>query len=562
MLESLRVQGYALIDSLEIDFADGLNVLTGETGAGKSILIGALSLILGERGDATSVRSGNQEAAVSGIIRVEGNPNAIKWLTEHAISPEEDHIIIRRVLRPSGRGQAFIQSTPVTLGDLKELTSVLFDLHGQHEHQSLLKTENHRILVDRFGELEEAAGSYHEIFLALSENKKRFEEMKEEEKRRERDRDYLGFALNEIEAATLEDGEEEELNIEKILLSQREKLFSVLGQFQDHLAENRGGALAKVRLALNEMKSITGIATDLSPFEKRLETSFYELEDIAESVRSFYNSVDFSPERLEACEDRLALIRKLQKKYGSSIAKILEFAKECRQKLDRIENWDAEKKDLELKIENYESEVRENAVSLSDERAKAASSLEKRIQASLENLGMPKASFRIDLGRKRSEQGRPVYGPYGMDRVEFLISANPGEPPRPLNKIASGGEMSRVMLAIKSVLAETDHIQSLIFDEIDAGIGGEVAVAVGEHLNDLGRLKQVLCITHLATIAVRADNQIMVQKSVVDDRTLTRVKKISGSDRVQEIARMLAGDIEDSVSLSHAEQLLQSAGRL
>ena len=561
MLEKLHVEGYALIDSIEIELSRGLNVLSGETGAGKSILVDALNLLLGEKGDATAVRESSEESVVAGVFRVEGNSEALSWLSERGIEPEDGEIILRRTLRASGKGRAFIQSVPSTRGDLAGLTNCMIDMHGQHEHQSLFRREIHREFIDSYGGLRKPADIFHGIFLKLSQKKKELESLEKDERDRLREQDMLTFALNEIEAAELRIGEEEELRRETSLLSQSEKLYALLQDFHDLVSHGGNGALGNVRKASDVLAGVTEIDKTLLPTLDRFKNAYYEIEDIGESIRHYKETIDFSPDRLEVCQDRLALIRKLEKKYGAGVDGILSYAEECRRQLSTLESWEESKSSLVNEITDLEKEVANQARSLSDKRKASAEKLGTEIQQNLKNLGMPNAEFIIEIGRKLSESGRPVCGPWGMDHPEFLISANPGEKPKPLRKIASGGEMSRIMLAIKAVLAETDTIQGLVFDEIDSGIGGEVAVSVGKYLKTLSTHKQVLCVTHLASIAVHADNHIKVSKTSSETYTVTDVRHIDGDERIAEIARMLAGDSKGQTSLAHAEEMLKAAGR-
>jgi len=561
MLEELSVQNYALIDRATVRFGEGFNVLTGETGAGKSILIGALGLLLGAKGDPESIRTGAEESVVTGVVNVGENPQALKWLAEHAIEAEDGSIIIRRVLKRGGRGSLFIQSTPATRADLEAITSFLFDIHGQHEHQSLLDPDNQRLLLDRFGGTEALAARLFEDFQALTAVKKRYEKMLTSERTQLREMDILAFAVKEIEEAKLRPSEEEELDQEKLILSQYERLYTLLETFFENTSESKGGSLSSLREARSAMEGIIAINPELAALAKRLEDAFFEIEDVAEEVRKYQLGVQYRPDRLEECEERLTLIHRLEKKYGNSIEEVLKYASESREQLAGMETWQEDKEKLQREIAEREKAVLQLAQELSSRRKEAAGRLTSLVQERLRALGMPKAIFSVDLRRRLSEEGKPTCGPHGIDQIELLISANPGEPPKPLRSIASGGELSRIMLAIKSVIAEADQIGSLIFDEIDTGIGGEVAVAVGEHLQELARHKQVLCITHLATIAARADNHLKVEKFVKDNRTYTGVESVSEDARVKEIARMLAGDSLGEVSLTHAQEMLRKFSR-
>lgn len=560
MLESLVVQNYALIDQLEVSFSPGLNILTGETGAGKSILIGALGLLLGMKADPEAIRAGAAEISVSAVIKLEDNLDAQAWLEMQNILPEESTIIIRRTVRKNGKGALYVQSVPLTLASLRELTGILFDLHGQHEHQSLLSPDNHRKLLDRYGEctaLVEEFGAAYSRLLALRED---HSALTTGERERLRKIELLQYAVKEIQEAKLSPAEEQGLEQEHRILSNHEKLVGVLEDLFAATAEGRGGALSLLRQSRSLMQEVLQIDPSLSEKCKQLENVFYELEDFADAVGRYKAEVVFDPGRLEQVEERLALIKKLKKKYGDTIEEVLSYCSESERQLAGIEGSDARQKELEAEIAALEKELKASAAELSRRRRDAAGSLQAKVEEELKQLGMPKVRFQVQIQDRENETGKIVYSSTGKDKVEFLISPNQGEPFRRLVQIASGGELSRIMLAIKSVLARSDQINTLIFDEVDAGIGGEVALAVGERLKRLSAAKQVLCITHLATIAVRADNHIRVEKALQGERTVTRVAQVAGAARREEIARMLAGDRTGDTSLKHAEELLQKYG--
>ena len=562
MLEELHVKDFALIEDLAVRFTPGFNILSGETGAGKSILIGALGLLLGMRGDTGSIRTGCEETVVSATVNLSGNAEALSWLDERDIAPEEGAVIIRRVVKQSGRGSIFIQSSAVNRADLRDFTSLVFDLHGQHEHQSLLSVDQHRKLLDRFGDFEDFTITLQESFHRLTELTKKRDSMESSERERLREMDILSFSIKEIEEAKLRPGEEEELDKERNLLSQHEKLFHLLETVHKQTAESRGGALSSLREAQQALQEVAGIDNSTEELATRLVNAFYEVEDISESVRQYQNDFQFRPERLEEVEERIVTIHNLEKKYGDTIEDLLQYYTECSEKLDELSHWEEDKESLQADIQSLEKEVYKQAYELSEMRKKAAKTLEQKIEERLHLLGMPKASFNVMVEQKKNSTGKPLCGSRGFDMVEFTISPNVGEPPKPLKDIASGGELSRIMLAIKSILAETDTIQSLIFDEVDSGIGGQVAVAVGEHLHSVSRHKQVLCITHLASIAVRADNHLQVNKKIKEGRTITEVLPVEGEFRVKEISRMLSGDTQEEASLTHAQELLKKYGKV
>ena len=561
MIEELHVRNYALADELTVEFGSGFNILSGETGSGKSVIIGALGLVLGGKGDVSVIRTGTTETEVSAIINISGNSDAIRWLEQHEIEAEDDRIILRRILKTSGRGSIFIQSVPTTRADIAEFTALLFDIHGQHEHQSLLSVENHRKLLDSFAGLTSAAEKLKTDFLEMGSVKKEYQKLVSDEREMLREADLAGFAIREIEDAKLKPGEIEQLENEHNLLSQSEKLFILFEEIHGSLSETEGGALNGLRSGFTHLKELSSIDPSFEESSSRLENAFYETEDVLEGLERFKNNFDFSPEKLTACEERLSELLKLRKKYGDTVEEIFNFLEESKKKVDGIENREALKAEYSEKISILEKAVLQQASELSKNRRAAALKLQQAIQEQLKDLGMPKAEFRVLVENKIGENGRPACGVNGFDAVEFMISPNQGEPPKRLRAIASGGEISRVMLAIKSVLAEMDSVDCLVFDEIDSGIGGEIAVAVGEHMYNLSHFKQILCITHLASIAVRADNHIRVSKISDETRTFTEIRSITGNDRKIEVARMLSGDTDTDVSLKHAEELLDKAAQ-
>jgi DNA repair protein RecN (Recombination protein N) len=560
MLEELHVHNYALIDRVSIKFSDGLNILSGETGAGKSILIGALGILLGQKADYSIIRTGTEEALVSGVVNVSRNQSVLRWLSEHDIAPEDGTVILRRVVKKSGRGSIYIQSVPVTRSILQEMTAMIFDMHGQHEHQSLLQKENHRKVLDLFAGCEKDADDFTNRFNELKALKERYNKLLSTERERLRQVELLKHAIAEIEKADLKQKEDEELEQEHRLLANYERLFQLLEQIYSNVAESRGGALASLRSARSNMDELTEIDTNLNALKNQLEDSYYELEDFGESIRHFKDQLNFDSGRLAVVEDRLGEIKALKRKYGDTIDEILGFYRESKTELETIENWEQDKEGLKRQIAEQEKTLLEAAQSLSEKRKAAARVLEKKVEDELKHLGMPKVHFKVMVGEKTNDNKRPVISQYGKDDIEYVISPNLGEPFKKLKSVASGGELSRVMLAIKSALAESDDIGSLIFDEVDAGIGGQVALAVGERLKYLSGYKQILCITHLATIAVRAQNHIKVEKVIDQGRTFTRVKIVSGQEQKEEIARMLAGDKKEDVSLKHAEELMVKYG--
>lgn len=561
MLEELSVRDFALIDRLSVSFSGGFTVLSGETGAGKSLLIGAIGFLLGAKADTGVIRSGAEEASVVGQFDLSSNSEARNWIELHGMALDEGRIVVRRSIRNNGRSQIFIQGTPALRADLVSLTSLLVDLHGQHEQQSLLQGEMHRNLLDRFAGIGEKVQAYADQFEILSRKKREFELAEASSRERERELAFLEYTVKEIEAANLKPGELEELQIEERMLSQHEKLYESVEIAHRGLSEGEGGgALATLRRSRASLEAAGGIDQSLDPLGRRLDDAFYELEDISDSLRSYVAALRFTPGRLEEIEARLAEIGKLRKKYGDTTEDILSRLGEDRERLAVLATWDEDREEMAREISGLEQEILEDALAISAKRMEAAKELSGSIERIVALLGMARARFIVRVARKESDAGKAVVGPWGIDEIAFLIAPNPGETPKPLAKIASGGELSRVALAAKSIFAEGDLATTLIFDEVDAGIGGEVAVAVGEHLAALGRAKQVLCITHLASIAARADNHYRVEKSVEGGRTTTRLVRVDGRERAGEIARMLAGDPHEEASIAHATELLRKHG--
>lgn len=558
------VQDYALIKDISVRFTDGLNILSGETGAGKSILVGALGLLLGTKADTSMVRVGAKDARVSGIVYIGENMEAREWLVQHEIESDDGSVVLRRSVKANGRSTVFIQSSPVTLRDVAEFTSLLFDMHGQHEHQSLLNHDNHRMLLDRFGGSEQSAQDFHVLFEYYRELTQTQKRLVSTERERLRDADLLNYALQEIRNAHIRVDEEEELEKERLVLANYETMVTSLNEVYSNLSENRGGCLSSLRSALHSMEVVCELDAELAAMKNQMEESFYSIEDAVEQVRKYSDRISYDPNGLEAIDDRLSQIRKLKKKYGDSVEEVIQYAEQCEHKLQSLEHREEEIQQNNVELKRIGEQLVTHAAGLSKQRSESALSLEKKIERELQQLGMPKVGFRVlveEQANALSDENAPLgYNAYGKDAVEFIISPNPGEPYRKLRTVASGGELSRIMLAIKSVLAESDHIGSLIFDEIDAGIGGEVALAVGERLKVLARKKQVLCITHLATIAVRADNHMKVEKREEEGRALAAVVPLEGQMKKAEIARMLSGDEKGPVSLVHAEELLDKFG--
>ena len=565
MLLELSIRNYALIENLNLNFDRGFTILTGETGAGKSIIVGALTFLLGGTAGVDVIRSGMDEASVSAVIGVaKDNADVRSWLAERDIALEEGgKLFARRLIKASGRSSVYIQNIPQSLRDLGDCMALLFDLHGQHQHESLMRPETHRRYLDRFAGLVDEAASYNRVFSQLAEKKKLLESSEKSQWERDTRIDMLKYAVNEIGEARIRPGEMRELTLESARLSGYEKLAGFVEQGAGFFCEDSASALNLARKARTLIDSAAGIDGALGPLQKRIADLYYEAEDIAGELRSYGRGLSFDPDRLEAVENRLAKLQKLKKKYahgGEAQAEeeMLSYAAAADAEIETLSSLDANRDKLAAEIKALEKEVVSRASSLTAKRKEKAAALSNSIMQILATLGMAGARFAVSLEPKGD--GKKVYGPWGADEIEFLISANRGEPLKELARIASGGELSRIMLAIKSVLAGPasngpDTIETLVFDEIDTGIGGEVAVSVARYLAALSKAKQLFCISHLASIASKADNHLKVEKQNRGERVITTVKPLSGNERKAEIARMLSGG-EGESALKHAGELL------
>lgn len=560
MLNELHIQNYVLIDRLVIRFRSGFNAFTGETGAGKSILLGALSLVLGEKADHTVVRSGHNECTVSALCTIDEDSPAWQWASARGIAMEMNQVLIRRVVKKSGRGGVFIQAVPVTLPELKAFADLLLDIHGQHAHQSLLHRNAHRVLLDNYGHLGDQVQHIAHTYAELSKLKKRYETINSYQDTHRHELELLRHAVKEIHSAALHPQEEEELQRDISILSQSGRLQSLLNECHQFLAAPAGVLVQqqKLRIALEQVSTID---RRLIKQSERIDSVYYETEDIAQILSEELRGARYDPQQLTQYQTRLDAIHTLQSKYGNTIEKVHEYASEAEAQITELMSWEENKSKMEQEIVALQQALIVHAKKISAVRTERATELERQVAPILKQLGIRDADFRISVTQKKSDSGKVLCGMYGLDTVEFLIRTNSGEPLRPLSKIASGGEMSRVMLALKTVFGASDRINTMIFDEVDAGIGGTVARAVGAHLYDLARIKQVIAITHLASIAVRADHHLYVSKEVRGERTITTVTAVTADDREREIARMLAGDMRAEESLAHAKQLLAEAAR-
>ncbi len=573
MLEDLTIKDFALIDSDYLEFTKGFTVLSGETGAGKSILIGALSFLLGGKAEVSQIRVGKKEASVSATFLLpsglpvrteytdEDEPrNALEWLSFHGIEIENDRVLLRRIIRDTGKNGAWINDTPVTRGDLAQFSSFLVDIHGQHEHQSLMKVAEHRKFLDARAGITDQVEAFTAKYAVLVAKRKQLAQYNMSDSERLRKLDMMTFAVQEISEAKLKPNEDTTLEEEQARLASYEKIYSDADSIEQLLSDGENGVIGLLKKIRRDSNHMTELDKSLSALDERVESAFYELSDLASEFSSYKNKLVYDPSRLQTVEERLSLIYNLKKKYASSVnaplSEVFAYFEEAQRYIEENGDGNNKKDILTAEIKALEKEVLALAEKLSQARKATASILNGEVDQILGKLGMKGTTFKVQINQKAGTEVEQLCGPYGKDDIEFLISANPGNPPLPLAKIASGGELSRVMLALKTIFARNDNVETLVFDEIDTGIGGEVAVAVGDHIKNLAKNKQIFCITHLASIAVYADNQIKIEKSVSGEITSSNVYPVEGEARVAEIARMLSGDSDTSQSLEHARSLL------
>jgi DNA repair protein RecN (Recombination protein N) len=543
MLKELRIKNLAIIDDLTVRFEGGLNVLTGETGAGKSIIVDALSLALGSRAHADLVRSGEKEAMIQAYFDVEGDD-----IPDLGIDVS-DGLILRRSLSPSGKSKAYMNDIMISLQNLGEIGKCLVDIHGQHEHQSLMDIDRHRALLDSYGKLHEDRDRVGELYRDVHSLRREKDDLQHMIKERIYRQDLLRFQVNEIETARLMPGEKEALIEEKSILSNLERLRELTEMSYDMLHGAEGSCTEKLSSVIARVKEMSSLDQRLSETLHVLESALPFIEDAALSLRGLKNTYNLEPERLDEVEERIELIKSLERKYGKDVETVMRYKDEAEEELGTLEMTDERLNAVDAEIKEKEGMLFEVALSLSDKRKMVARTIEELVKMELKDLAFTDAEFRIDVKQESITSA-------GFDRVEFLFSANPGEPPKPLSKVASGGELSRVMLALKNILADVDNLPVLIFDEVDAGIGGRTAESVGKKLKKISDKHQVLCTTHLPQIASLGDFHLQITKRQRNGKVYVEVKEISGRERQDEIARMLSGKITDA-SLKHAKELLR-----
>ena len=557
MLSLLHIENIALIESADISFENGLNVLTGETGAGKSIVLDSISAVMGERTSRDLIRTGEKSALVSGVFT---DVPQLSWFEENGIGPDENgELIITRQILADGKNVCRVGGVPCTVVQLRALGRQLINIHGQHDSQQLLDEHSHLAYLDSFGELAEMLEGYQKTYNRLQKIQREMDSLTMDEAEKSRRIDTLEFQIKELERANLQPGEEEDLTARRTVLRNSGKLMEAVEQaYIALLGDDEGmlGAIALLSDAQGAMESVSRLSSDTETVAASLAEIRFTADDLAHQIRSMREQFDVSPGELDQVESRLDVLYRLKKKYGSTTEEMLEYLSRCQEELDNIQLSDDALQRLEAEQKKLLDKALTEAKALSAARQKAGEGLKKRIEEELRQLDMPKVQFAVELAEK---SGEIPLDATGMDNVQFLMSANLGESLKPIQKVASGGELSRIMLAMKNVLTENDTVATLIFDEVDAGVSGRAAQKVAEKMSDLGRHRQVLCVTHLPQIAAMADIQFSVQKQERQGRTHTQVEILQQEARVSEIARLTGGVHISEAILQGAKELVQQA---
>ena len=565
MIKEIRIRNFAIIENLAVNFEQGLNVLTGETGAGKSIILGALNLLLGGRADTDSIRSGETTAFVEGAFEVT-DPATLDLIRECGIEMEDGELLVKRQVSNAGKNRCLLNDSPVTVSTLAKIGDRLVDLHGQHDHQALLHPETHIDLLDLYGKSQELRNEFALNFSDYQTQSKKFQSMKMDEQERLQKEEFLSFQLAEIDATGLSEEEEEEIKAESHKLKHAEKIRAGLQQSQSLLTDDQGSILENLGQVLKELEAVLEIDPGLAETVERSRSAYYELEEVVESLRSYNRSLEFNPNRLEEIEDRLAEINGLKRKFGNDITEILKRRDQIAEELQQLASNDENMKALEEELRQKEKVLSKLAIRLAEKRESAAKNFTASVEKELKELSMGNVQFGVRFDYPSDPDGFILFrkekmkaSATGLGTLEFMFSPNPGEELRPLVKIASGGEVSRVMLALKSILNDQDTIPVMIFDEVDTGIGGGVAEKVGLKLQKVASAKQVLCITHLPQIAGLASSHFRIEKQIKSKRTHSTIHQLEHEERVEELARMSSGETITDASLEHAREMLRPA---
>lgn len=567
MLKSLEIKDYALIDHIQIEFEKGLNIITGETGAGKSILIDAMSLLLGERASTEVVRKGAQKSVVEGIFDVEGNKKVKALLEENDLEflPE---LIIRREISLKGSNRCFINDSPVPLNLIKELGDLLVDLHGQHEHQSLLKTETHIDFVDDFAGNEKLLHEYLNLYQQLRKSKSELNELKSREASLKEKKEIYEFQIKEIDSINPMPDEDESLIEELNVLENAEKILLLSDEIYNLLYESDNSVNDLLGEVKHKLSQLSSIDKSLLEAEGECDSALTIIKELSSTLRAYKSRIDIDPKQVEEKRERLASINMLKKKYGGTLHKVLEYREKIGNEFNLAENFSEEISRYEKQLKELQKLAGEAAQRLSDARKKSSKKIESEVKKVLSSLGINQPEFEVRFIANIADKSddfilinskKYSYTEKGIDEVEFYISTNPGEDLKPLAKVASGGEVSRIMLSLKTILAKNDRLPLLIFDEIDTGVSGRIAQKVGQALRDLAAYHQIISITHLPQIAAMAHNHYVVEKIQEDGRVVSHIKKLNEEEHIREVAKLLSGEKLTEASIQSAIQLIKSS---
>jgi len=569
MLQTFSLHNYALVDRVELALGPGLNVFTGETGAGKSILIGAMAALLGEKAAFHYPRDPEKKAIIEGLFVNCSSPRLKQFLRESALEiGDSAEFLLRREFMPNGRSRAFINDSPISTAMLDALSELLADMHGQHEHQSLLQARTHLRYLDAYGGLEELAAQVAEAFAKVRAAQDSYTEWLSRQKDLQEKREFNLFQLQEIQSVDPQPGEEESLVQEERLLSSAERRVQLSSQIYHLLYEAEGAVQSQLKSAVSALAELSDIDSGLQALRKDCEAASLTLQETAQEIQRYRSQIEFNPARLEQARQRLANFNKLKRKYGGAMEGIFERRTALEAALADLENYEEKVAALKKLLDAARERYAELCFELSSQRRQAAANLQGAVPPVLAELGMAGAKFEVPIKTQPDDKtfvkidGQPVrVSATGIDHVEFFISANPGQAPAPLSKVASGGEISRIMLALKSILAERDDIPVLIFDEIDAGISGRVAHAAGRKLQQLSQSHQIICITHLPQIASAGAQHFLVEKNILNGKSVTAVRRLQSRERPEAIARLLVGETISETHIRSARELLAESGQ-
>jgi DNA repair protein RecN (Recombination protein N) len=557
MLNELSIKNFAIIDELHLSFDEGLNVISGETGAGKSIIIGAVSLLLGDRATTEIIRTQADTATVEASFDIAANKQLRDKITAMGF-PDSDEMIIRRIISHSGKNKAFINGQMATLINLSAVSELLINICGQNEHQVILNAENHIDILDEFGDCLPSRTLYEEIYNQYQQIINRIEKLQDLNKSREERADLFKFQLKEIQDINPQLNEDAALTDEKKVLINAQKLTSYADQAYDLLYGDKDCAIVKLKEAQIQIKEIKKIDSNLKISDADIESGFVTLQEAALVLRDYAKNIYFDADRLATIDERLELLNRLKRKYGGTLQDVGRKRQEMEESLKTVFSLEEELSKLVKEEEKVKERLRQNALNLSRMRKQAAKKLEDKVDKEIHALNMPHASFYVNF--KKDNDTAEIFGPKGNDEIEFYLSANKGEEARPLNKVASGGELSRIILALKNVLSSSGSVSSIIFDEVDNGIGGAVAEIVGRKLKEVSANHQVICITHLPQIACFGEKHLYVSKKIVKGRTITSVNELDNEQKIEEISRMLGGVNVTEKTREHAREMLNSSG--